>query len=97
MQMQRQILSGPNITANLYRICLTNMKHALPQMQYRFAVIYETPSKSFVFAIHPWCCGALWIKIGVLVIFFLFNPLKYVRYPQILMTTVLTCSSSFFP
>ena len=34
---------GPYITANLYCIC-SNMKHVLKQMQYRFAVIYETLS-----------------------------------------------------
>ena len=33
------ILSGPNITANLYCICLSDA-----QMQYKSAVIYETPS-----------------------------------------------------
>ena len=43
-----RILDGPNITANLYCICLSVHKHTLTQMQYRFAVTYETPS-TFIF------------------------------------------------
>ena len=42
--LRRLVLDEPNITANLSCIYLTNMKHALMQMQYKCAIIYETPS-----------------------------------------------------
>ena len=38
------IQSWPYTTANLYCICLSKHEHVLKQMQYRFAVIYETLS-----------------------------------------------------
>ena len=41
--MNNDVQGVPNITATLYCIC-ANMKHALTQMQSRFAVMYETLS-----------------------------------------------------
>ena len=42
------IQGGPFITANLYCICLSEHETcAFKQVQYRFAVIYETPSSVY--------------------------------------------------
>ena len=37
--LRLDIQDGPNVTANLYCICLSEHEHALTQMQDRFAVI----------------------------------------------------------
>ena len=43
-RQQQQLQGGPYITANLYSIGLSEHEHGLKQMQYIFAVIYETLS-----------------------------------------------------
>ena len=42
---RKYLLGGLNITANLYCICLSELKQTLTQLQYRFPEIYETPSR----------------------------------------------------